>query len=120
MGDIAGDAFDFWGSVGGSDGESGFAHHVVVGDVVADVGHFFGAEARLAEEVAEVVYLHGAPHIDVADTQAFVADAHGVGVSSGDDGNLVAQLDGELHGIAVFDIDGAQRVSVGGEAYHCA
>ncbi|MCM1511152.1 MAG: hypothetical protein NC116_10630 [Clostridium sp.] len=107
-GDVEADGADVAAGILGAAGAAGSFHHFVVGDVVAHVEDFFVRKAVGGEEPVVGPELDGASHEDVRDSEALVAPADGDGRAAGEDGHPQPEPDGELYGVAVLDVGGAQ------------
>ena len=91
------------------------AHHLQVGHIVAHKHHLVVPEAVLLFEPLVRLDFHGGTEIDILHAQALVALAHSLYLAARDDGDAQSHLDGQLDGIAVLDIHGAQRSAVGSQ-----
>ena len=93
-------------------GTSCTAHHLIVGNVVAHIQYLFVCQAMTAQIIVINLNLHGAAHEDVLHTQFLVSAAYRLRSAAGDDANPHSALARQLYGIAVFDVERADRLSV--------
>ena len=69
--------------------------------------------SELLQEIIEIVYLYGTPHIYMFDTQAGKTDLHSLRIATGNNPDLVTFLYSQLQGITVFDVDCTHRIAGG-------
>ena len=115
LADIAADVSDLMTGILRTDGTAHQAHHLQVRDIVAHKHHLVVLQAVLLLEILVDLDFHGSTQIDVLHAQALIAVAHGLYLTAADDGDAQSHLDGQLDGIAVLDIHGAQRCAVGSQ-----
>ena len=75
-GDIAADRLDFRTGIVRAAGTAGTPHHLVVGDVVADIKHFLIGEAIGSKKTLVGFNFHGAGEEDVGNAELLVAQSH--------------------------------------------
>ena len=113
--DVEACLFHFWAGIARTDGAPHAAEHLKVGYVVAHVHHFLIGQPVAPAESFVVGELDGAAHQYVADAEALVAQPDALCGASGEDDNAQAELHSQLYGVAVLDVDGAQRFAFSAE-----
>lgn len=63
--DVAGYLFNFGGGIGGTSRQTGYLHDLVVGNVVAHIHDFVGAQPALVQPFFENFDFYGGSHIDM-------------------------------------------------------
>ena len=107
------DILDFGCGIGRTARATATAHHLIIGDVVAHIQHFFVFQSVTAEKAFVGFYLHRTTHVYVGHAQPLITLLNRLGTPAGNDCDVQPHLDSKLNGITVLDIDRTHRTAVG-------
>lgn len=79
----------------GATGRPDHCHHFVVGDIVPGIHDLFGLQTGLFQKIPVIVDFYGALHIYMGNAETRKADLHRFRIAPGNDGYVIAFLDGE-------------------------
>ena len=105
LGGVVADGFEFGCSVGYADGEAGPLGKRDVGEVVSEIGYFFGSDSGFGEAFIVGLGLAGLAEVDEGDFEFFGALGYGGGAAAGDESGLDAHGVGEGKALAVLGVE---------------
>ena len=115
MADVGADRLNLGAGIGRTHGAPYPAHNLHIGDVVAHIHNLIVGKTVLREELIIGGYLDGTAEIDILHTKTLVAHADAIDLGSREDSDAEAQLDGQLYGVAILNINGAKGHAIGTE-----
>ena len=112
VGDIFGDTLDLRSRISGCYRQADHCHHFVVRNIVPGIHNLFRLQTSLFQKIPVIVDFYCTLHIYMSNAETRKADLYRFRIASGNDGYVIAFLDSELQGIAIFYINGALWVAI--------